>query len=260
MKVNDMRIKIKKFSIKMISIITVLLIFVPLSNAQDFTGNEILEKEDENQPNTQIMVSEMTVVHKSGAKRVRTIKVWVKGDDSTFVRFLSPANVKGTSFLSLNDNDWLYLPALKKVRRIATKDKGGSFMGSDFSYDDVGGMSLVDDYNAKLLNTEKYKDRDCYVLELFPKNSTEVTYSKQKQWIDKENYYSLKTEYYDLHGDLLKVLYSSNIEKVDGFWVTKRNEMQNVQKNSKTIIVTKEIHLSQRIPDNMFTTRQLEKK
>ncbi|MCK4641030.1 MAG: outer membrane lipoprotein-sorting protein [Candidatus Marinimicrobia bacterium] len=255
-----MRIKIRNWNIAMISIIIILLILVPSSNAQDLTGNEILKKEDENQPNTQIMVSEMTIVHKSGAKRVRTIKVWVKGDDSTFVRFLTPANVKGTSFLSLNDNDWLYLPALKKVRRIATKDKGGSFMGSDFSYDDVGGMSLVDDYNAKLLDTEKYKDRDCYVLELIPKNPAEVTYSKQKQWIDKENFYSLKTEYYDLHGDLLKIFYSSNIEQVDGFWITKRNEMQNVQKGSKTIIVNKEIQLNSEIPDKMFTTRQLERK
>ena len=255
-----MKIKIKNVGITIITIIMTLLIFAPSSNAQDLTGNEILKMEDENRPDSQVMISEMTIVHKSGTKRIRTIKSWLKGDDSTFVRFLTPANVKGTSFLSLNDNDWLYLPALRKVRRIATKDKGGSFMGSDFSYDDVGGMSLIEDYNAKLLGVEKYNDQDCYILELIPKKPTEVTYSKQKQWIDKENFYSLKTEYYDLHDDLLKVLYSSNIEKVDGFWVTKKNEMQNVQKNSKTIIVTKEIQLNPEISDEMFTTRQLEKK
>lgn len=244
----------------MVSIIMVLLIFTSSSNAQRLTGNEILLKEDENSPGTQIMVSEMTIVHKSEAKQIRTIESWMKGDDSTFVRFIEPANVKGTSFLSLNDNDWLYLPALKKVRRIATKNKGGSFMGSDFSYDDVGGFSLIEKYNTKLLGEEKYENHDCYILELIPKNLEEVTYSKQKQWIDKENYYSMKTEYYDLHGDLLKILYSSNIEQVDGFWVTKRNEMQNVQKGSKTIIVNKEIRLNSEIPDETFTTRQLEKK
>ena len=255
-----MRIIIKNFTITMISIITALLIFAASSNAQDLTGNEILKKEDKNRPDSQISITKMTIIHRSGAKRIRTIKSWIKGDDNTFVKFLTPANVKGTGFLSLNDNDWLYLPVLRKVRRIATKDKGGSFMGSDFSYDDVGSMSLIEDYNARLLTTEKYKKRDCYVLELIPKNSSEVTYSKQKQWIDKENFYSFKTEYYDLHGDLLKILYSSNIEKINGFWVTKLNEMQNVRKGSKTIIVTKEIQVNPEIPDKMFTIRQLEKK
>ena len=254
-----MRIKIRNFSITIISIIMILLICASSSNAQGLTGNEILLKEDGNSPDTQIMVSEMTIVHKSGSKRIRTIKAWMKGDDSTFVRFLTPANVQGTSFLSLVDNDWLYLPALKKVRRIVTKDKGGTFMGSDFSYDDMSGFSLINNYNARLLGEEQYEKHACYVLELLPKKPEEESYSKLKRWVDKENFYSLKTEYYDLHGDLLKVLYSSNIEKVDGFWVTKRNEMQNVQKNSKTFIVTKELHLNQRIPDEIFTTRQLEK-
>ena len=255
-----MRSKIKNFSITMISLIMVLLILAPSSNAQDLTGNEILKKEDENSPDSQITINEMTIVHKSGAKRIRTIKSWMKGDDSTFVKFLTPANVKGSGFLSLNDNDWLYLPALRKVSRIATKDKGGSFMGSDFSYDDVSGYTWEEDFNTKLLGTEKYKEHDCYVLELVPKKPEDMSYSKLKRWVHKENYYSMKAEYYDLHGDLLKILYSSGFEKREGLWVTKRNEMQNVQKGSKTIIVMKETEVNPEIPDKMFTTRQLEKK
>ncbi|MCK4312138.1 MAG: outer membrane lipoprotein-sorting protein [Candidatus Cloacimonetes bacterium] len=244
----------------MIVIFVMLLLFIGSVEAQELTINEILKLEDENSPNSEITISEMTIFHKSGSKRVRTIKVWMKGEDSTFVRFISPANIKGASFLSVNDNDWLYLPALKKVRRIATKDKGGSFMGSDFSYDDIGGYSWEEDFNSELSGSEKYNEHDCYILELTPKNPKDISYSRIKRWIDKEHFYSLKTEYYDIHGDLLKVLYSSEFEKIEGFWISRKMEMQNVQKGSKTVIEIKETELNPDIPDKMFTTRQLEKK
>ncbi len=241
-------------------VILLLPLFITSLAAQELTANEILVKEDENSPHSEITISEMTIFHKSGSKRVRTIKAWIKGEDSTFVRFLSPANIKGTSFLSVNDDDWIYLPALKKVRRIATKNKGGSFMGSDFSYDDVGGYSWEEDFNSELSGSEKYNEHDCYILELTPKNPKDISYSKIKRWINKEHFYSLKTEYYDIHGDLLKVLYSSAFEKSEGFWIAKKMEMQNVQKGSKTVIEIKETELNPDIPDKMFTTWQLEKK
>lgn len=255
-----MRIQIKNIGILMVCMFTILLIFVPLSGAQELTANEILKKEDENNSDSEITISEMTIVHKSGSKRVKTIKAWMKGDDYTLVRFLSPAKIKGTGFLSVKDNDWLYLPVLKKVRRIATKDKGGSFMGSDFSYDDVSGHSWAEDYDSRLLGVEKYEDHDCYVLEHIPKNPKDISYSKLKRWVDKENFYSMRTEYYDRHGDLLKALYSSEFENMEELWVTKRLEMRNVQKGSKTIIVLKEVQMNPEIPNSMFTTRQLEKK
>lgn len=255
-----MRNQIKNISALIVGVIMVLLVFTTSSEAQDLTGEEILKKEEENRADSEITISEMTIVHKSGAKRVRKIKAWMKGDDYTLVKFLSPANVKGTGFLSVKDDDWLYLPALGKVRRIATKEKGGSFMGSDFSYDDVGSGSFVEDYNAKLLGIEEYERHDCYVLELLPKNPKDVSYSKLKRWVDKKNFYSVKTEYYDKHGDLLKIMYPSEFEKIEELWMAKRMEMRNVQKGSKTIIVVKEVQLNPEIPDQMFTTRQLGKK
>ncbi|MBM3240126.1 outer membrane lipoprotein-sorting protein [Candidatus Poribacteria bacterium] len=256
-----MDIQNKHIGTLIITLFVFLTIFTFASVAAELTGDEILKKEEENEPESEISVSEMTIVHKSGSKRVRTIKAWMKGDDYTLVRFLTPADVEGTGFLSVKDDDWLYLPALRKVRRIATKEeKGGSFMGSDFSIEDVGGGSWVEDYNAKLLDTEKYEGHDCYVLELVPKKPEEISYSKLKRWVDKENFYSVKTEYYDKHGDLLKIMYPSEFEKREGLWMAKRIEMRNVQKESKTIIVMKEIQVNPEIPDSMFTTRELEKK
>jgi len=256
-----MRTQIKNIGALMVALVMILLISASSPRAQELTGDEILKKEEENDPDSEISVSEMTIVHKSGSKRVRTIKAWMKGDDYTLVRFLSPAEVEGTGFLSVKDDDWLYLPALRKVRRIATKEeKGGSFMGSDFSIEDVGGGSWVEDYNAKLLGTEKYEGRDCYVLGLLPKKPEDISYSKLKRWVDKEHFYSVKTEYYDKHGDQLKIMYPSEFEKREGLWITKRIEMRNVQKGSMTIIVMKEIQVNPEIPDSMFTTRELEKR
>ncbi len=151
----------RQVSALMVGVIMVLLVIVQSARAQELTGDEILKKAEESRPVSEITISEMTIVHKSGSKRIREIKAWMKGDDSTLVRFLSPANIKGTGFLSVDDNDWLYLPVLKKVRRIATKEKGGSFMGSDFSYDDVGGYSWEQDFHSKLLSTEEYEGHDC---------------------------------------------------------------------------------------------------
>ncbi|MCD4814638.1 outer membrane lipoprotein-sorting protein [bacterium] len=252
--------KIKNMGIMGVGLVMSLLIFTSSANAKELTGNEILEKEEANRPASEIMISEMTIVHKSGAKRIRTIKIWTKGDDYTLVRFISPANIKGTGFLSVKDDDWLYLPALRKVRRIAGKDKGKSFMGSDFSYEDVGTDSLVEKYNARLLGIEKYEEQDCYILELLPKDAKGAIYSKQKRWVDKARFNQMKTEYYDEHGDLLKIMYLSEVEEIEGFWLTKKMEMQNVQKGSKTIIVEKEVKVNPAIPDKMFTTRQLEKR
>ncbi len=251
--------KIKNMGVMGFGLVMGLLIFTASAGAKELTGNEILEKEEANRPDSEIMINEMSIVHKSGAKRIRKIKIWMKGDDYTLVRFLSPANLKGTGFLSVKDDDWLYLPALRKVRRIAGKEKGKSFMGSDFSYEDVGTDSLADKYDAELLGIEKYAERDCYILKLVPKDTKAAIYSKQKRWVDKARFNQMKTEYYDEHGDLLKVMYLSEVEEIEGFWLSKRMEMQNVQKGSKTIIVEKEVKVNPKISDKMFTTRQLER-
>jgi len=229
-------------------------------SAKELTGQEILNKVDRNAtPNTQIMAAEMTIINRQGAKRIRKVKIWMKGDDYTLAKFLYPADIKGTGFLSAKDDQWLYLPVLRKVRRIASKQRNESFMGSDFSYDDVARSSLGKKYNAKLLSVEKFEKDTCYVLELIPKDLKDLNYSKLKTWIKKENFYSVKTEYYDKHGDLVKIMQNSNIEKIDDFLIATTIEMQNVQKESKTILVFNQIQLNSKISDEVFTTRYLER-
>lgn len=257
----------KKAVVRLVISLVALLLVGSLAATQDadptemLSGDEILSRAEESSQagDTRIMVSEMTIVHKTGAERVMEIKIWMKGDDYLLVRFLSPPEVKGTGVLVVGDEMWLYLPALGTVRQIETgEERKGSFMGSDFTYEDTGGGSMTEDYNAELLTTEEYEGRDCYILELTPKDPEEISYSRLKLWVDKEYYYSVKTEYYDEHGDLLKVSYELDIERVEDVWVTKRMEMENVQEGSKTIILTKEIELSPEVPDELFTTEYLQ--
>lgn len=222
------------------------------------TGNEVLKRVDENAtPRTQISTAEMTIIHRSGSKRVREVRIWMKGDDHTLVKFLSPADIRGTGFLSVKNNNWLYLPVLKRVRRIAGKERRGSFMGTDFTYEDISEPSFSKKYSARLLSTQKYNKRPCYLLELLPKGET--SYSKLRLWVDKENFYPVKTEYYDSHKKLLKIRYILEVVKIKGFWIAKRVEMENVQKESKTLIVFKDIKVNPEIPSYVFTTRYLER-
>lgn len=239
---------------------TILLFSGGRALAEELTGDEIIRRMEEHRADSMITVSEMTIVHRSGARRVRKMKTWMRGDDYVKVRFLSPADVEGTGFLSVGDDSWLYLPVLRSVRRIAAREKGGSFMGSDFTYEDVGGGFLLDDYNATLLGTEEYEGHYCYVLKLLPKNPEDVSYSKLMVWVEKENFYLIKVEYYDKHGNLLRVLSSSEFEKIDELWIPKRMEMQNKKEGGKTIIVLKEIEVNPAIPNRIFTTRQLERR
>ena len=260
--------RIQKKNVVGLAILLVALLLVgSLAATEDtdptgtLSGDEILKKVEENTQvgDTRLTVSEMIIVHKTGAERVMEMKIWMKGDDYLLVRFLSPPEIKGTGVLVVGNDMWLYLPALGTVRQIETQEeKEGSFMGSDFTYADAGSGSMTEDYDAELLTTEEYEGRDCYILELTPKDPEETSYSRLKLWVDKEYYYSVKTEYYDEHGDLLKVSYESEIERVEDVWVTKRMEMESVQEGSKTIIVTKEIELSPEIPDEIFTIEYLQ--
>lgn len=144
--------------------------------------------------------------------------------------FESPPDVKGTGFLSWSyvdedkdDDQWLYLPALRKVRRIAASNKGDSFMGSDFTYDDMGERKVEED-NHTLLKSENLKDTDCYVVESVPKKKGYI-YSKKITWVYKANLIPIKVDYYDRKGRFLKTL-ETEWQKVGGIWglVAGRNE------------------------------------
>jgi len=251
--------------LKLKLVVLCMLIVFSAVDAEEITGRDIMEKVNNRYTgDDQSAEMTMTLIKSSGRKRVRKVKVWQKDygkNDKSLMRFLEPADVKGTGFLvweheSKDDDQWLYLPALKKVRRISSKEKEKSFMGTDFSYEDLGSHDL-DHYDYTLLGSETFNDQDCYVIESVPKPENKKSYSKTISWIRKDIFIATKIEFYDKKGEFLKRLHAFNIEKIDEIWTTRRMEMENVQKKHTTVLEFENVKYNIGLKDNIFTERNL---
>ncbi|RFC31051.1 MAG: hypothetical protein DID91_2727704501 [Candidatus Nitrotoga sp. MKT] len=216
----------------------------------------------------------LTLINKTGQERVRktfgATKLEENGiDNMRMTRFLSPPDVKGTVSLLIehadkDDDIWIYLPALKKVRRLVSNNKKDSFVGTDFSYADVIGYK-VGEWNYKLLKEESVEGQLCYVIEALPKSDAVKTsngYSKRIGWLRKDNLVAIKMEYWDEAGQLLKISTFTDVQLVDkvrGKWQAMRLEASNVQTGHRTVIKYDNFKANQQVKDEFFTTRYMEK-
>ena len=234
--------------------------------AQEMSARDIIEKVY-NRPEGDDMTSSltMTLINKSGSERVRKIKQFTKdfGDvEKSIMFFVSPADVKNTSFMnwtyddpSKSDDQWIYLPALKKVKRISSDSKSDYFMGSDFTYDDLGDRKVDDDTHT-LLREETIDGVDYWVIQSIPKDE-DYMYSKTITWIRKDNYIGLKKEFYDEDGELLKTLKIKKFENISGFDIITRSEMENIQKNHKTTMTLDNVQINTGISASKFSERMM---
>ncbi len=222
------------------------LLYVPLSHAAtpEEQGLAIATEQkarDTGWGNSQVELV-MTLRNKAGKESVRNIRLKnleIDGDgDKSMSIFDRPRDVKGTAFLSFshplgNDDQWLYLPALKRVKRISSKNKSGPFMGSEFAYEDLSSFE-VEKYSYKALGEEACGKLTCYKLESLPQYK-HSGYTKMVSWIDTEAYRVHKTEFYDRKGSLLKTLSFSNYQQyLDKFWRADKSEMINHQTGKST--------------------------
>lgn len=239
--------------------------FYPELTAQNLSGKQIIEKVY-NRPAGDDQTSDltMTLINKSGDQRVRKIKQFTMdlGEvEKSIMFFLSPADVKNTSFMSWaydsdqGDDQWIYLPALKKTKRISSDSKSDYFMGSDFTYDDLGDRKLEAD-NHKLLREETMDGKECYVVESLSIDE-DYMYSKTVVWVNKSNFIGVKKEFYDEDEDLLKVLDIKEVEKISDIWVITNSEMKNVQKNHRTTIILSSIQINTGMSASKFTERMM---
>ena len=238
------------------------------AQSEELTGRDIaLKVHDHPDGDDQRGVMHMTLINRRGRTRERLVLSLSKeyGKDSKSLMFFQlPADVKGTGFLQYEyddpakeDDRWLYLPALKKVRRISGSSKNDYFMGTDFTYDDMGNRAVEEDHH-KLLREEEVDSLKCWVLESTPKDK-DYMYSKTVKWIRQDALTPIKVEFYDRQGNLLKVLTITDIRKQDGFWTMFKMEMDNLQERHKTILEIKEIHYNVGLKDNLFRVSTLER-
>ncbi|MCK4638996.1 MAG: outer membrane lipoprotein-sorting protein [Bacteroidales bacterium] len=205
-------------------------------------------------PKDQDSKIKLVLIDKNDKEKTREATVSQKGTDKRLFKFTSPSSQAGISFLSLPDDVmYLYLPAFGKERRIASHIKNQKFAGTDFSYDDMEAKPYSDKYTPKLLNTED----DIYLLALTPKANIKTDYSKLIVTINKSNYYPTKIEYYDKTGRKIKELNNKEIEKVDGYWVSKEMTMTDLKKNHKTKMIITTVSYDNNLSDDEFTVRKL---
>ena len=215
-----------------------------------------------------------TLINKTGQERVRktfgTSKLQENGiDNMRMTRFMAPPDVKGTVSLLIehadkDDDIWIYLPALKKVRRLVSSNKKDSFVGTDFSYADVIGYK-VNEWNYTLLKEEVVDGQPCYVIEATPKNETvkrDTGSAKRTMWLRKDNLVTVKAEFLDESGEALKTLAFYDVQQVDakrGKWQAMRLEANNVQTGHRTVIQFENFKVNQNVKDDFFTKRYMEK-
>ena len=251
-------------------VILATLIALPvLSFAGDkISGQQIVENVYNRQiGNDQQADLTMSLINSRGDERVRTIRQFTKdfgAMEKKIMFFKTPAGVRNTSFMNWSyddetkdDDQWIYLPALKKIKRISSYSKSDYFMGSDFTYDDLGDRHPSQDTH-KLIGEEMINGENCYVVESIPKDE-DYMYSKTVTWIIKNKWIGLKKDFYDEDEDLLKTLTVKKFEKISGYWTILSTEMHNVQKNHTTRMQLENVKIDTGIADNQFTERMMKR-
>jgi outer membrane lipoprotein-sorting protein len=251
-------------TLKLLAIATFTIVSGFSANAQ-LTGNQIIDKTyNRATGDDQTSMLTMTLTNKSAQTRVRKIQQFSKvlGDtEKSIMFFQTPADVKNTSFMNWSydgdkaDDQWIYLPALKKVKRISSDSKSDYFMGSDFTYDDLGDRKLNAD-NHKLLREETKNGKLCYVVESKSKDE-DYMYSKTITWIDKSTFVGVQKEFYDEDAELLKILTIKKVETIAGIYVITNSKMKNVQKNHSTTMVLSNVIINSGISSDKFSERMM---
>lgn len=197
------------------------------------------------------------------AIRIRTLEVANDGDKSLSI-FDTPRDVKGTAFLNYthkasDDDQWMYLPALKRVKRINSRNKSGSFMGSEFAYEDIGSQE-VEKYTYLWLKDEILDGRPCTVIERYPVDLKNSGYSRQVVWLDQQEYRVWRIEYYDRKNALLKTMTNSQYDQyLDKYWRPREVSMINHQSGKSTVLHWSQYAFKVGLTENDFNQNGLKR-
>lgn len=240
------------------------------SNNASERGYQIAKKSEQRDDGWKNFSADLTMILKNrqgekSSRRISSKTLETKNDgDKSLLIFHTPRDVKNTAFLThshktSNDDQWLYLPALKRVKRISSSSKGGSFMGSEFSYEDMSSPEL-EKYSYKYIRDDQYKGRAVFVIERYPKDKRSL-YSKNLLWIDQKQYIPWKVEYYNRRGTHLKTLiYRKYKRYLKRFWRPGEMYMVNLRTRKTTILAWKNYRFRTKIQKNDFNPRTLAKR
>jgi len=257
----------------------ILFMFPASSLSAEYSAEEVMRRVDEREAGDS-SVSDITLVliDRRERQRIRNLKLYSKNygeDTKTLSLFESPADIRGTAYLnfdwndSLRDDDsWLYLPALQRVKRLASSDTSDSFLGSDFTYADINGFE-VDWYDYSFVNESEMIDgEDCWVIEMIAKSefkdrAEEATgYSKMQSWVSKEKFIQLRGQFWELRGNRIKFFTASEVELVEDIWTVKRLQAittRNDRQEHASILQIKSIDYNVDVADELLTTQAMQR-
>lgn len=252
-----------------------LTLFTAQSAFAAMTARDIMQAvDDRDDGDNRTADMRMVLIDKNGDERIRAIHSFDKdkGEDKQRIMFfLSPADVKDTGFLTYDydaydkdDDQWLYLPALRKTKRIASSDKSGSFMGSDFNYSDMTRRNL-EDYEFKILKEDTVRGAKVWLIESKPRSReviNETGYKKSIVFVRQDNFVVVRAVNWVNEGDKLKYLDVEKLEKINGVWTILHMSMTTKRGKTtlhKTDLYFDNVKYNQNLTDDMFSIRRLEK-
>ena len=249
--------------------LTVLLTGVSASTQEiTLTTNEIVQRSQEaffaagDDMKSRVT---MKLINKAGKERIREMTMLRKdlegGDQKYFIYFHRPADVREMTFMVWKypgraDDRWLFVPAIKLVRRIAADDSRSSFVGSDFTYEDVSGRDLEADTQS-LVREVTLDGRICYVVESTPKEERGADHVRKVSWIDKETFMPIKEEYYNRKSELYRTFSADQIEEVTGFPTAVKRTMRDVKKGHRTEVTLESVEYNLGLSEGLFSERYL---
>lgn len=276
-------ISTRKNSTRMILMLLLLSMTVPVFAAESGSGApsaaDIMRRNESiNDGDTAVYDYTIVLIDRRDRQRTRSMRVYRKdyGNDSkTLSLFDSPADIRGTAYLNFNwddpardDDSWLYLPSLQRVKRIASSDTSDSFMGSDFTYADINGFEL-DWYDYSFVSDSEIVDGvECWVIESVAKpeyrqRAEEATgYSKIHSWIRKDNFLQARAKFWELRGNRIKYYTASELEQIDGIWTIKRLQVittRNEREEHASVLQVNNVSYNQELDDNLFTTEFMQR-
>lgn len=245
----------------------ILLLFSSSAFSQTMSAEQIIEQSQRafyyTAEDMQAKVT-MQLIDADGGTRKRVMTMLRRdttesGEQKYFIYFHEPGDVRRMTFMVWkdpvkDDQRWIFIPAVDLVRRIAADDKRSSFVGSDFTYEDVSGRDVADDSHS-LLREETLESKETYVVESIPKEIVE--YSKRISWIDKQTLLPLKESYYDAQGELYRVFTADRIEEISGWPTVTQRTMKNIKTSHRTEVVYDSIAYDLGLVDKDFSERRM---
>jgi outer membrane lipoprotein-sorting protein len=241
-----------------LALLTVLAISRPAA-AQEASARSIMERADAlMRGDTQQGSYEMTIVRPDWQRTTR-LEFWSEGTDKSFMRIESPAKDRGVTFLKIGREMWNYIPRVNRVIKIPPSMMLQSWMGSDFTNDDlVKESSVVDDYTHRLLGVDTLDTRLTWRIELVPKEGTPVAWDRVVEWIDQEGYWPLRAEYFNERGERVRTMLFSDVRRVDGRRLPLRMELiEDKKPGNSTILQLEGVRFDRPISARVFTQQNL---